>query len=212
METEFNQIGWPVERILRNPDIILAIANRLGFPHWEAMFEAFYLLLENELFEASRQVYEGEVIINDEDEMREQFIWSSEEVMFTYFFEENTLQVLGDSGMMIQMQEGTSPVIGRGEKRKSGIRNPEDFQISSTLYQGFIEQIEKEVPELKGDIVLCDPPVPSNNFLRDEETDMFIGFFHLISNPEKIYRFEITVDTDELESETVVTEVSKDSE
>lgn len=212
-----NQISWPVQNLLANPDIIIPIATRLGIGNWEALYKSFYLLLEHEMAEVVEEVKNGEHEVEDEEDLRELFNWESEEVTFIYNFEESIIQVYGDSGVVIQLEESegghfTDPVVERGERKlHSGIRNSDEFQISSTLYQGFIEQIENAVPDLKGDIVLCDPPVPSNNYLRDEETDNFTGQFHLISDPSKKYNFSITVNTDDKESKATVTEV-KDGE
>lgn len=202
------RICWPIGRILNNPDLVIPISNRIGISNWEIIYEAFYMLLETEIIESVEMMEEDEGSVPETaEDLVAIFDWISEEVCFSYFPEENIVRVSGDSGIMIQLEEG-----GFGPKRvekgspHSGIRNSDEFQISSTLYQGFIEAIEKTAPELKGDIVLCTPPVPSNNYLRDEVTDNFVGQFHLISDPDKKYDFSISVNTDNKESVATVVE------
>lgn len=201
------RIFWPVSNLLSNPDLVIPICSRLGLGDWSLLYNGLYALLEHEIEESSAPLKDGTTVPESQEDIIEAFNWYSEEVCFSFFPEQNVIRITGESGIMIQLEEGGSAPfrIEKGSPH-SGIRNSDEFQISSTLYQGFIEAIEKAKPELKGNIVLCAPPVPGNNYLRDEVTDNFVGQFHLMSDPEIKYDFSIEVNTDSKESVATVVE------
>jgi hypothetical protein len=53
--------------------------------------------------------------------------------------------------------------------------------------------IEESRPEFAGDVVLCDPPLPSNQYLRSDDGESFNGQFHLLSDPDITFGFSIEV-------------------
>jgi hypothetical protein len=76
---------------------------------------------------------------------------------------------------------------------KTQIKNEKDLATTSVIYQKLVSAIEEANPELKGDVALCSPPTPGNLYLRSPDGDNFEGSFHLLSNPEKEFSFQIEV-------------------
>lgn len=169
------QVIYPTIRLLANPKIFIAIANYLEGPDWETIAGAFYDLIEGEFLE--------------DDELEPEFLIS--ECAFREKPDEmDVFQVVLPSGNAIELRPGD----GDGDDKKySAITSEDELGIVSAIYGRLIRAIETECPELKGDIVLCDPPTPSNGYLRDENGDAFRGEFHLLSDPEKMYHFTVDV-------------------
>ena len=69
----------------------------------------------------------------------------------------------------------------------------EQLQVSSQIYTHLISAIAEACPELAGDIALVEMPTEANMFLRDQEKDCFSGQFHLLSDADKVYNFEIEI-------------------
>jgi hypothetical protein len=69
----------------------------------------------------------------------------------------------------------------------------EQLQVSSHIYTHLVRSLEEARPDLAGDIALVDMPSEANGFLRDETGDKFTGQFHLMSNPDKLYNFDIDI-------------------
>jgi hypothetical protein len=89
-----------------------------------------------------------------------------------------------------------------GEVR-AHIKTDRELAATSAVYQRLVTAIEESCPEFMGDIALCSPPTPGNNFLSSEEGDCFIGSFHLKSNPEQKFSFNVLVidpDSDEMQA------------
>ena len=176
-----SQVIYPVERLLSNPRIFHAIANHLGGPDADTLRTAFYDLLENE--------------INDGDGP-EEFIFSSEEACFRINMEDDSFEIILDSGYVSVL------TVVEGETRAE-ITNEGEFAATSAIYKRLVNAIEESHPELSGDIALCSPPTPGNGFLRSDDGDYFAGSFHLLSDPDKQYTFNVEVidiQTDQLKA------------
>jgi hypothetical protein len=166
-----SQIIYPIKRLLSNPRIFHAIANQLGGPSGETIEEAFYDLLE----------YGFE---NYEDE--EDCEFEAEKACFRCEDEGGHFEIVLDSGMMTVLE------AVEGEVR-AAITNDGEFAASSAVYSRIVEAINDSHPELKGNIALCSPPTPGNSYLRSEDGDSFEGKFHLLSDPESEFHFNVEV-------------------
>ncbi len=167
------QIIYPTERLLANPKIFMAIAKILEGPDWETLASAFYDLIEMPVLEA---------------DCEEDAAFESPEVCFRLKPEdERVVQVILQNGNAIELHPSED------EQYYSAIRSEEDFAITSTINARLLRAIEEAAPEVAGDIALCEPPTPANEFLRDSENDCFRGQFHLLSDPEKLFDFKVEV-------------------
>lgn len=167
------QIIYPTERLLANPRVFMAIAKVLEGPDWETLANAFYDLIEADVLEA-----------DSEDEA----VFDMSEVCFRLKPEEpNVIQVILQNGNAIELHPA------EGEQYYSSIKTEEDFAITSTINSRLIRAIEEAAPEVTGDIALCEPPTPANEFLRDLENDCFSGQFHLLSDPDRLFDFRVDV-------------------
>lgn len=176
METK--QIIYPVSRLLANPRVFMAIANEFDGPDWETIASAFYDLLEHD-------------ILNEEK--LEDVAFNAPEVCFRLKPDnEGVLQIILPDGNAIELHPTASSMDGE-EEYYSAIRTEEEFAITSSINARLIRAIEEAVPEVAGDVALCEPPTPANEFLRDTENDCFSGQFHLMSNPETLYDFRVEV-------------------
>jgi hypothetical protein len=186
METK--QIIYPVSRLLANPRVFMAIAKEFEGPDWETIASAFYDLIEND-------------ILNEEDP--EDVAFNAPEVCFRLKPEaEDVLQIILPDGNAVELHPTASSIDG-AEEYYSAIRTEEEFAITSTINARLIRAIEEAAPEVAGDIALCEPPTPANEFLRDVDNDCFSGQFHLMSDPEKLYDFRVEVvdlSTDQLKA------------
>ena len=48
-------------------------------------------------------------------------------------------------------------------------------------------------PEFKNNIALCSPPTPGNSYLRSSDGERFEGSFHLLTDPERRYVFNVDI-------------------
>ena len=166
------QLIYPVHRILGNPRVLKAIANWVEGPDWEILAEAFYDLIENEFTE--------------NPEVEPQF--SAAEVCFRRDPEdERIIQVVLSTGQAMELR----PIDG--DEYHAEVKTENDLSVVSTIYNRLVKAIEEEKPELKGNIVLCDPPTPGNGFLRDTDGNAFRGRFHLLDNPEQEFGFVVDI-------------------
>ena len=173
-------IVYPVSRLLANPKIFFAIANYLGGPDAETLRSAFYELLEYEM----------------EDEDPDDCEFNAEEVFFSVEDAGAICNIQFDTGLASRLE------AVHGEIRAS-INNDRELATASAIYQKLVTAIEKAKPELKGDIALCSPPTPGNSYLRSADGDNFVGNFHLLSNPDTQFAFNILVldaDTEQLQA------------
>jgi hypothetical protein len=183
-DMETTQIIYPTQRLLANPKIFMAIARVLDGPDWETLANAFYELIELQVLEA---------------ESEEEAVFGDPEVCFRIKPEdERVVQVILQSGNAIELH----PSDEDGEEEYyAAVRTEEDFAITSTINARLIRAIEEAAPEVAGDVALCEPPTPANEFLRDPRNDCFSGRFHLMSDPEQLYEFRVEIvdlHTDEL--------------
>lgn len=167
------QIIYPVSRLLANPKVFMAIARELDGPDWETLASAFYDLIEHD-------------ILNEEDP--DDVAFNAPEVCFRLKPEdEEVIQIILPDGNAVELHPNEN------DEYFSAIKTDEDFAITSTIYGRLVRAIEEAAPEIAGDIALCEPPTPANEFLRDTSEDCFSGRFHLLSDPEKMYDFRVEV-------------------
>ena len=72
---------------------------------------------------------------------------------------------------------------------------PNDAQMaaSSAIYQRIISAIEETNPDFTGNIALCSPPTPGNQYLRSKDGERFEGAFHLLTDPDREFNFTIDI-------------------
>lgn len=168
-----HQIIYPVSRLLANPKVFMAIANELSGPDWETLANAFYELIEFDVLEA---------------EDVEDAVFSAKEVCFRHKPEqEEVIQVILNDGNAIELQPTEE------DEYYAAVRTEEELSIVSNIYGRLVRAIEEVAPEFTGDIALCEPPTPANSYLRDLERDCFSGQFHLLSDPEELYDFNVEI-------------------
>lgn len=166
---EENQVIWPIERLIGNPRVFQAVANRFEGPDWELFAATFYDLIEHELEAEDNPVFpEGECCFRQKPDEPEVF------------------QVILSNGNAIELRPS-------GDDQYSVVQNEEEMGVVSAIYGRLVKAIEDARPDLKDDIALCDIPTVSNGFLRDTNGDAFRGSFHLLSDPEKRFKFVIDV-------------------
>jgi hypothetical protein len=173
------QLIYPVERLLANPRIFYAIANYLDGPDAETIKETFYELLEHN-FQTQEDPAECS--------------FDSEEVCFISRDGGGSFEIVLDVGLAANLQ------AVEGEIRAQ-ISNDSEMAAASAIYQRLVLAIEESNPEFSGDIALCSPPTPGNSYLRSIDGDRFEGSFHLLSDPDRLYSFNvevIDVNTDKL--------------
>ena len=166
-----NQVIYPLERLLANPRIFHAIANRLGGPDGETLKGATYDLLEYGMEEYA-DVADCE--------------FDAEEICFRCEDEDGKCEIILDNGLMSVLE------AVEGEIR-AAITSDGEFAASSAIYSRLVDAINESNPEFKDNIALCSPPTPANSFLRSTDGDFFEGKFHLLSDPDKTYSFNIEV-------------------
>jgi len=165
------QIIYPCERLLANPRIFQAIANYFDGPEWEVFAEAFYDLVESEFL----------------DNLEVDPAFEVHEVCFREKPEEDgVFQVILPSGVAIELKP--TP-----DKQYAAVTTEDELNIVTAIYGRIVKAIEEERPDLKGNVVLCDPPTPSNGFLRSADGETFAGDFHLLDDPETLFNFTIDV-------------------
>jgi hypothetical protein len=166
-----SEIFYPVHRLLGNPRVFFAIANILGGPDGEALKDAFLDLLEYNLGE-----YEDP---NDAE-------FEATEACF--HMEEGTgnVQITLDTGLATIMQ----PVQG---EFKAQITNDSEMAASSAIYERLVKAICSANPDFTNNIALCSPPTPGNSYLRSEDGERFEGEFHLLTDPEREFKFQVDI-------------------
>ena len=176
-DTPFTQVIYPTHRLLGNPRVFWAIANSFDGPPGELIQDAFYDILEHH--------------INELDDL-EEADWGSSEFCFRMDDErEGVFQVIANSGQAVELHpqgDGTE-----GGSRYSTIKNMEQLSVSSHIYTHLVRSLEEARPDLAGDIALVEMPSEANGFLRDKTGDKFAGQFHLMSDPDKLFNFEIDI-------------------
>lgn len=164
------EIIYPVHRLLANPKVFFAIAAHIGGPDSDTIKELFYELLEADISDSEADDIE----------------FHATEVCFRESPEEpGVIQIILDTGTAAELRP-------QGEYIAQ-ITNDEEMSITSNIYKRLVTAIEESRPEFAGDVVLCDPPMPSNQYLRSEDGDSFNGQFHLLSDPEQMFGFRVEV-------------------
>lgn len=164
------EIIYPVSRLLATPKIFYAIAAHMGGPDAETIRELFYELLEADFGEDAAEDAEfhaSEVCVRESPD------------------EPGVIQVILDTGTAAELRP-------YGE-RTTGISSDNEMAITSNIYKRLVTAIEESRPEFAGDVALCEPPTPSNEYLRSPDGDSFNGSFHLLSDPDKTYDFTVEV-------------------
>ena len=165
-----DELIYPVDRLLANPKIFFAIANLIDGPDAGTLKDLFYELLEAD--------------INDSEP--EDIAFHATEVCVRHSPDEyGVIQVILDTGTAAELRPQGEYV--------SGISSSDEMSITSNIYRRLVTAIEESRPEFAGDIALCEPPIPSNQYLRSPDGDSFNGEFHLLSDPERTYGFSVEV-------------------
>lgn len=168
---EMIEIVYPVNRLFANPRIFFAIANYLGGPEGELLKNYFY-----ELMEYGFEEYENP----------EEAHFDATEICFRMNEEDGTVEMILDSGLASILK----PVEG---EIHSQITNDQEMAATSAIYQRLVSAIEETNPDFVGNIALCNPPTPANRYLRSSDGERFEGAFHLLTDPERQYSFNVDI-------------------
>ena len=95
--------------------------------------------------------------------------------------------------IQVVLDTGTAAELRPQSEYLAQISNDDEMSITSNIYKRLVEAIIESRPDFAGDVVLCDPPMPSNQWLRSEDGDSFNGSFHLLSDPDKTFGFTVEV-------------------
>ena len=166
-----SEILYPIERLLANPRIFFAIANYLGGPDAEVLKQSFYELLEHGFAE---------------HEDPEDCMFEAIEVCFAIDDHDGSMQITLDTGIASVLK----PIDG---EVKGQITNDHEMAATSAIYARIITAIEEANPDFSGNIALCSPPTPGNSYLRSEDGERFEGEFHLLTDPERQYSFNVDI-------------------
>ena len=165
------EIFYPVDRLLANPRIFSAIANALEGPDGETLKNAFYELLEYGFADY---------------EEPEDIEFVAQEVCFAIDESDGTIQLTLDTGM-------ASILKPLENEFKAQITNDHEMAATSAIYARIVTAIEEANPDFAGNIALVSPPTPGNSYLRSEDGERFEGAFHLLSDPERQYAFNVDI-------------------
>ena len=165
------EIFYPVERLFANPRIFFAIANYLEGPDGETLKQSFYELMEYGFSE-----YE------DPEEIE----FQADEICFSIDVTDGTVQMTLNTGLASILQ----PLEG---EVKAQITNDNEMAATSAIYDRLITAIVEANPEFEGNIALVSPPTPGNSYLRSQDGERFEGAFHLLTDPERQYAFNVDI-------------------
>ena len=165
------EILYPVERLFANPRIFFAIANYLEGPDGETLKQSFY-----ELMEYGFSDYE------DPEEIE----FQADEICFSIDVTDGTVQMTLNTGLASILQ----PLEG---EVKAQITNDHEMAATSAIYDRLITAIVEANPEFEGNIALVSPPTPGNSYLRSQDGERFEGAFHLLTDPERQYAFNVDI-------------------
>ena len=165
------EIFYPVDRLLANPRIFYAIANALGGPDGDTLKQSFYELMEYGFGE-----YE------DPEEIE----FAADEVCFAIEAESGEVQITLNTGLASILK----PVEG---ELKAQITNDHEMAAASAIYDRIVKSIVEANPDFDGNIALCSPPTPGNSYLRSDDGERFEGSFHLLTDPERLYAFNVDI-------------------
>lgn len=164
------ELIYPVSRLLANPRVFYAIANYLEGPDAELLKETFYEMLEYH--------FVAEENPNDCE-------FEPEEIAFRTD-SEGTVEIVLSNGLssILKPMEGDL---------KAQITNDHEMAATSAIYQRIVSAIEESNPDFTGNIALCSPPTPGNHYLRSQDGERFEGSFHLLTEPEREFAFNIDI-------------------
>ena len=165
-----SDIIYPIDRLLENPRVFFAIANALGGPDGEILKSSFYELIEHGFTE-----YE-----NPED-----IEFEADEICFS-IDEDGTVQLTLSNGIASVLK----PVEG---EIRAQITNDHEMAATSAIYDRIVKALCTANPDFQNDIALCSPPTPGNSYLRSDDGERFEGSFHLLSDPERQYAFNVDI-------------------
>lgn len=165
------EVIYPVQRLLGNPRVFFAIANFLGGPDGETLKMAFYELIEHPF---------------PDYEDPEDIEFEPTEVCFSIDEPTGILQITLDTGLASIL----NPVEGETQAQ---ITNDIEMAAVGAIYSRIVSAIEEANPEFEGNIALCSPPTPGNSYLRSKDGNRFEGEFHLLTDPERQYTFNIDI-------------------
>jgi len=166
-----NEIFYPIERLFANPRVFFAIANYLGGPDGETLKQSFY-----ELMEYGFEDYE------DPDDIE----FAAEEICFSIDPSDGSVQLTLDTGLASILK----PIEG---EMKAQITNDHEMAATSAIYDRIITALVEANPEFKNNIALVSPPTPGNSYLRSPDGERFEGAFHLLTDPERQYSFNVDI-------------------
>jgi hypothetical protein len=165
------ELIYPVSRLLANPRVFHAIANFLDGPDAETLKETFYEMLEYHFMDA---------------EHPEECEFEAEEIAFRMTDSEGTVEIVLSTGLSSILK----PVEG---ETKAFITNDHEMAATSAIYQRIVSAIEETNPDFSGNIALCSPPTPGNQYLRSDDGERFEGSFHLLTEPDREFAFNIDI-------------------
>lgn len=168
-----NEIFYPIDRLLANPRVFFAIANCFDGPDGETLKQSFLELLEYSLAD-----------YDDPDEC--EFGAGADEVCFSIDPDTGEMQMTLNNGLATILK----PVEG---EIKAQITNDIEMAAASAIYDRIVKSIVEANPDFDGDIALCSPPTPGNSYLRSNDGERFEGAFHLLSDPDRQYAFNVDI-------------------
>ena len=165
------EIFYPIDRLLSNPRVFYAVANYLEGPDADTLKEAFYELMEHGF----------EEVENPED-----CAFVATEALFRIDPEDGTTEIILDSGIASVLK----PLEGEA---RAFITTEGEMAATTQMYKRLVSAIEETNPDFAGDIALCSPPTPGNSYLKSEDGERFEGSFHLLSDPDTQFAFNIDI-------------------
>jgi hypothetical protein len=166
-----NEIFYPVERLFANPRIFYAIANALEGPDGETLKQAFYELMEH-----------GFAEFEDPEDIE----FLADEACFSINPEDGEVQITLNTGLASILK----PIEG---ELKAQITNDHEMAAASAIYDRIVKSIVEANPDFDGNIALCSPPTPGNSYLRSDDGERFEGSFHLLTDPDRQYTFNVDI-------------------
>jgi hypothetical protein len=64
---------------------------------------------------------------------------------------------------------------------------------TSAIYDRIVKSLVEANPEFDGNIALVSPPTPGNSYLRSADGERFEGSFHLLSDPDRQFAFNVDI-------------------
>lgn len=163
-------ITYPIDRLLSNPRIFYAMSNMLHGPDADTLRNAFYELIEYDFSD-----YEDP----------EDIEFPGDEINFS-INDDGEVQITLDTGLASVLK----PVEGEA---RGHITNDHEMSATSAIYDRIITALVAANPEFQNNIALCSPPTPGNSYLRSEDGERFEGYFHLLTEPEREFTFNVEI-------------------